>query len=307
MTDTAVSGRRDSGRRAPDRRAIGIAVLLAAVLAAAVLPTLGGRRIAGAATHADVPVVGDCLAGVVSRTTQDPVSVSDTGWSVYSPSRASRGRCADTGAGRILAVEYGVTIGGPVTLSSLQEREDRICDPAVRELRRTVAGPDTSWNAGDRKIGFRAVVRPYVELIGAPEDAPDQWVACVPFFDAAGGREAVSLTGHHPMDQLGDCRSTPLSVGIAPCADPHRAEVIGRAALAFGSPDRADYTTACREFFTATTGLADPAGAGLAVQVRDSTEWAQGPRECLAVATDPERTLSGSLVGLAGSPVPWTG
>lgn len=300
---TAAAG---SYHRGMDRRVAGIAVLLLAVLAAAVLPVLGGRRIAGAAVHAAVPVVGDCLAGVTSRTARKPVSVSDTGWSVYPPSRASPGRCTDPGAGRVLAIEYGVTIGGPTTGSSLQEREDRICDPAVRELRRSVAGPDTSWSDGDRQIGLRAVVRPSVELVGAPEDAADQWVACVPFLDAADGRTPVSLTGRSPMDQLGDCRSTPASESVTLCTAPHRAEVIGRAVLAFGGPDRSDYVAACRDFFATTTGVRDAGAIGLALEVQESSDWSQGPGDCVAAVVDPERTLSGSLVGLRGAAVPWT-
>lgn len=301
MTDAA-----GSDLRGVDRRVVGIAVLLLAVLAAAILPALGGRRIAGSAVHAAVPVVGDCLAGVISRTAQQPVSVSDTGWSVYPPSRASPGRCTDPGAGRVLAVEYGVTIGGPATGSSIQERDARVCDPAVQELRRSLAGPDTSWTNGDRQIGLRAVVRPYVELIGAPVAAAGQWVACVPFLDAADGRRAVSLTGHSLMDQLGDCRSSATSENVADCTAPHRAEVIGRVFVALGAPGRSDYAAACRDFYSATTGLADPAATGLTVEVRDSADWSQGPGDCVAVVTDPARTLSGSVVGLRGAPVPWT-
>lgn len=296
------------GPRRPgmDRRMIGIAVLLVALLGVAVLPALAGRRTAGIAVHAAVPVVGDCLADVTSWADQEPVSVSDTGWSKYSPSRASLGRCTDRGAGRVLSIRYGMTIGGPATGSSIQEQDARICDPAAQELRRSLAGPDTSWTSGNRQIDLRAVADPYVELIGAPVTAVGQWVACVPFLDTADGRQVLSLDGRDPMNELGDCRLSATSADFADCATPHRAEVIGRAVLAFGSPERPDYAAACREFFRSTTGLADPATVGFALEVRSSDNWSQGPGDCLAVVADPARTLSGSLVGLRGAPVPWT-
>lgn len=232
--------------------------------------------------------------------------MSDTGWSVYPPSRAPLGRCTDAGAGRVLAIRYGVTIGGPATSSAIQEREDRTCDPVVQNLRRSVAGPDTAWKDGVREISLRAVVNPYVELIGAPVEAADQWVACVPFLDSSGGRSAVSLAGGNPMDQWGACRSSASSTDIAVCTDPHRAEVIGRAELAFGNPDRSDYAAACRDFFAAATGVRDAGAIGLALQVQDAPDWPQGPGDCVASVVDPVRTLSGSLVGRHGAAVPWT-
>lgn len=304
--DLAGSDRPPVDPRLVDRRVVGIVVLLLAVLIAAVLPALGGRRITGVAVHAAVPLLGDCVAGVTSRRSQEPVAMSDTGWPVYPPSRAPLGRCTDVGAGRVLAIRYGVTIGGPAPMSSLQEREDRTCDPAVQDLRHTVAGPDASWSEGNREIGLRAVVRLSVELIGAPADAADQWVACVPFRYTADGVSALSLTGGNPMDQLGECRSSGTSRDIVSCTEPHRAEVIGRAELAFGSPDRSDYAAACRDFFATATGVRDTGAIGLALQVQDSPDWPQGPGDCVASVVDPARTLSGSLVGLHGAAVPWT-
>lgn len=297
-----------------NRRLAGIAVLTVAALTAAILPVLDGRRVVGSAERVSMPVAGDCLVGVHSRWDQPPTTRSDSGWPPFALTTGTLGSCDQPGAGEVLAVDYGSAAASSVDASDYGRYESGVCTPAIKRVtERLTDGRDRVWRSGTLKIGFHPEVRLRGEL-AFPSPITDSsgrsWAACYALTLTAAGAAPFVLRSVRPADDLGSCEGAVAETGgltTVPCSEPHTAQVLGRAYMIFGAPTGEDYLAGCREFARYITGAGDPTANGqLTIRVRKTFEWPQGPGICLAVVTDPSRTLSGSLYDVGDGPLPWT-
>ncbi len=296
-----------------DRRLAGIGVLVVALLAAAVLPALIGRSVTGTATAArDVPVIGGCVLAPegVMPTSIDPVRG-------YRLPSARVGDCQAANAARVLGVTFGKSrpsSADPYTT------ETQVCDAALVNAYRVSGASVYAWKGSTTFAVVKPVVRLQSHLVLPDARTHSRWLACVAA-DDSGTPLALDLTRADSWGQLTSCldvtglraaEDNPYTIEIAvstgiSCSEPHVAQILGIEDQTGGSLGPNDYTTVCTKYAKIVTRMPDPtAGGQLVVQGLSAQAWAEGAGACLLVATDPSRTLTGSLFGIGAASLPWS-
>lgn len=301
-----------------DRRLVGAVVLILALAAILVVPSLGGRRIAGAGaviTFPDPPQVGDCLLRPVPSDRVDfglPPKIVVTA--------TAFGFCDGTIAGEVVALwpdeesadaAPSTRLGGP-------------CYPQAAEY----AGLSTSGRSTDLPgapsdgpviwkptIGFDAFrVVPGVR----EQNAGRSWVAClvvpVDRVTYQGTLRAAYASGAMPAE-FGLCwqgDDLDLVPKLLPCSGPHQAELLATGFI--GDRSRAPtevIESGCREIAGRIMHTDDPSRAGLLRVVADRHSGGSGSRDdspltigCFVIPVGPQQ-LSGTVIGLGTDPVPF--
>lgn len=309
-------------------------MVVAVLTAAIVLPALDGIGVAGTAAPIPLPADprrGDCLltafpgveppAGVTARNPSADGRGVATPPAGRSPSPIVFGGCDERAiAGEVLAVlsvsgaDYATRIArvratGPdcqvlaFAYAGLQRT-----DGNNYGLRQPPDGPVT-WNLA---VNLRAAwIFPDLRTRAAGRT----WAACVAG-PASGGSYQGSLMGAFEGGELpngfGSCWDQ-LRMDVAMrsvnCGDPHQSEIISTGTVAADSTvTRAEIEGSCRQLASRVMGRPDPtAGGVLGIEVDpqyDAPPHRRFDVICYIVPT--ANLLTGTLVGLAGRPVPLT-
>lgn len=297
---------------------IGVIVLVLAVLAAAVVPGFTGRRIGGAAVRSGDPIPGDCVH--VSTDVPDGPAVGGFGpglpMAVVVPcgepdATSVIARVPDAAAPSSISPEAGAGLAA-------------VCEESAAELVRRWQGGVFRWSGDGIDVEVRAVLPLSGRAAGPPRDAVDRgdsWGICYAVGRTVAGDPALTvLPTNGPPAAAGLCFTTsgdePESYGAASsCGMPHRTQILGTVvSMAAADPTDvpavgsggtpAGFPTLCREYLQRATARADPTDGG-ALTVVAATRGGSGGW-CGLRTTDPQRTLSGSLLGLGAGPLPWT-
>lgn len=295
-----------------ERRSAGIALLALVALAVLFLPVIGGKRIAGSAGAADVPIVGDCLVGVLAFGSQGNITLNDGQPTTRMPS-GTPGDCASADAARVIAVRFGVDLPNTVKLRDIYRSTEVDCVPALTALTDRWSGSGWQWRQRGLQIGFRTHLALSTQLVApAAEAASRHWVACV-LAGAEGIPSAADINADRIAGAGGACFvSLPVGPGTfesnsVPCGRAHNVEELGSVFQSDGTATEGDYQAACRAFAVEATGMADPTSGGrLAVEAVDDGSWSEGPGSCRISVVDPNQRLSGSLLGIGTDPLPWS-
>jgi len=303
-----------------DRRAVGITVLAVAIVAALIVPTVGGRRVAGAAERTptpDPPQVGDCLGDAATQ--PSPMNLD---MPVFA---AQTGPCGAGNFGEVVAVVPKVRFSPPTLDNGTSVAQAVDCNPFVRDYLGW-AGPATDGAGGGGGSSPSPEWRPadtIAEGLLGPNlvqyFAGQRWVACVvdPEYVPFPGSIRGSVHYGTGADAFGSCRST-LDVAAAQavrCFEPHLLEIFGWV----GVTDRnQNLDESCVALVRDITGMTDPtAGGTLTVAAvigqdveRDdsSSPSPKTPTNDQAVCTSSaagSRLLTGTLIGLGERSVPW--
>lgn len=286
-------------------------MLALVALAVLFLPVAGGRRVTGTAAAADIPVVGSCLVGVLAAGGQGNI-VLDDGEPTTSTSRGTPGDCSAVDAARVIAVRFGIDLPKKMKLSDMFSRTEADCRPAVTALADRVGGAGWVWKRDGRQIGIRSRFNPAAQIVGPTDDDPaGHWIACV-----AVGLDGMPIASELSGDGIARAFATCFFVSVdagriqdqstEPCTVPHNNEELGSVYLTGGEATADDYQTACREFALTATGMPDPTAGGLLrVEAVDDGGWKGGAGSCRIFVTDPDRFLTGTLLGIGTRPLPW--
>lgn len=285
------------------------------LLGAAILPQLDGRGVSGTAVRGPTPVVGDCL-DVTSLDVPDRAAGPN---GEHQLPTGSVGSCTNDSAGQLVGVVYDRTqvVLEPEPSTAVDPYVDvyateqsRICDgPDEHLIMKFVGGRDqVVWTGeGGQQVGYLAA-RGHLDavLVASPGSAGRPWIGCVlASFDTSGTKPFSAASGH-AADQLGACNSGKLeNHELAPCGQPHTSELLGTAYMKMGATTRSDFEQACRAYAVHRIGADGPVISGeIRIEVDDGGNWEGG--DCRVSVVDPARTLSGTVVGIGDSPLPWT-
>jgi hypothetical protein len=300
-----------------DRRLAGALVLVAALVAVLVMPSLAGRRVAGAplaSTFPDPPMVGTCLL--------DPVPEESVNFGVppeIAVTAASFGPCEGSIGGEVVATWAELSaaeqapssrLGGPCYL---QAASFAGLEPSGRstDLPGAPSGGPAIWKPS---IGMDA----FLVVPGVREqNAGRTWRAClaVPVARTSyqGTLRAAFTTGDMP-DEFGLCWQgvdLDLLPKLVPCDEPHPAELLATGFIR----DRLQAPTeviesSCVQIAARVMHTDDPTRGGVLRVVADRHSGGSASRDdspltigCF-VTTTGEQELSGTVIGLGDDPVP---
>jgi len=286
-----------------DRRLIGALLVVAVVAVAIVVPARDGLRVAGRATAIDLPAdpgIGDCL---LVNASFGPCTGQPALGEVVSIVTAS-GRDQD----RLLRADSSGTNcrAAALTYAGLTAVDGRY-------VPRDHLQPDpVNWK-------FSINLRTSWVLPTAQQRAAGRtWAACVVGPGDGGsyaGGLADAYSGGRLPDVYGVCwNSREVSVAIkkVDCAEPHLAELIAIGNVAQHDVTPTQISGSCRQLAAQVLGRPDPtADGGLAVLIdpdaTDSLRWTREAMGVVCYLVPNAHSLTGTLVGLADRPVPYSG
>ena len=294
-----------------DRRIGGLVLLVVVVLAAVTLPNLAGRRAAGhpvAVVVPGPPAPGTCLSNR-SAAGSPPDTVGVATVSCDGPHRTEVVAVypgppdpirVDVGHGQVAVVDRcswdlaGYLGGFDVLLAS---------DPSSQ-----LFGP---WSARQVVLPSRLEPDRTQRVLG------QDWTACVANAGVRvfSGSVRSSYGDSRMPAQLARCRESATDAGYVPCSSPHSTELFATTQYHYPAPDQTALAATCRALVTRLTGHDDPtAGGALTVVVaRDQVpvdgvgvfDESRTYEAGCAVSAVGGRKLVGSVIGLAGAPLPW--
>jgi len=311
-----------------DRRLTGIGVLVLALLAAAILPVLGGRRTAGTAERAQIPVLGDCVLAALppwapggSTPDEQPLADRPTG---------RLGSCAEAGAARVIGRQNTVQLADRLSRGAYLEQTAALCSDAVMATSQRLQGGLYTWQRGTKSIGYQAslLLRGEVAMpTPAAVAAGQRWTVCYSTTFSGSAERPTAIAGSHPEADLGVCyrdtatadpsteipaeydSSAGRSQELTSCDLPHTAQYVGYASTGAGGLTVADFIAACRGYLILVTGMSDPTAGGqlrIDADSGDRQALGYGGGQCGVRVGEKSHTLSGSLIGIGDGPLPWT-
>lgn len=310
-----------------DRRLTGIGVLVLALLAAAILPVLGGRRIAGVAERAQIPVLGDCVLA-----TPPPWSSATSAADREALAERPTGRlasCAKPGASTVIGRHNTVRLSERLSRGTYLEQTAALCNDAVMATSQRLQGGPYTWQSGNKRIGYQASLLLAAEIATpapAAVTAGERWTVCYATTLAGTEELPTVIDSSQPGTGLGVCfrdkvadpsaeipaeydGSAGRSKELTDCRRPHTEQYVGYASTGAGGLTVADFLAACRGYLVRVTGMSDPTAGGqlrIDADSGDRQALGYGEGQCGLRVSDPSRALSGSLIGVGDGPLPWT-
>lgn len=303
---------------------IGVTVLVLAVLAAAVIPVLTGRGIGGTAIRSGEPIPGDC----VHVSTNDPEGAAADGLGSGLPMAvvvpcgepdvtSVIARVPDAAAPSAISPEAGAGLAG-------------VCEESAAALVRRWQGGLFRRSGDGIDVEVRAVLPLSGGSAGPAEDAVgrgESWGICYAVGRTVAGDPVLTvLPADGPPPAAGLCFTATggelesdapepgesESYGAASsCGMPHRTQILGTVVsmTSDGSATGSDGAPArlpglCREYLQQAIARTDPTDSGALTVIAASRGGSGG--WCGLRSADPQRTLSGSLLGIGAGPLPWT-
>lgn len=291
-------------RSAVPGRTPGLLLLLFAVLTAVIVPRFNGTLTGGSAIAATIdppPRIGSCVSHL------DPATalISSTDAQLVPVPSASYDTCEGPIAGEVLSIQSVSELGHEASLEAYDSASVGCSHGMDAYL-----GAPSGLNKGSAKTDWLPAARYNTLLVGPnrlQRAAGRTWSACV-VTSVASTNYARSVRGAFRdgslVDQFGYClHSTDLSDWV-PCNAAHGAQVLawGTSLKSGAGPSRAD----CLAAAAALMGTSDPTKGGV-LDVGLIGYDGVGSVQACGVRVDGSRTLVGSVVGIRGADLVWSG
>jgi hypothetical protein len=300
-----------------DRRGLGAVLVLAAVIVALVLPSLDGRRVAGAGSRVPIPsqpAVGNCLMGAAERHS----ALNYPGAKVLT---VATGPCGGATFGEVVSVaEDARAFPSAMAYNDNSRPQSDACGQSARSYLGWDRSADGGRPAPDAAAvaAWNPVVTQSVVLIGPDLSqylTGQRWIACVvlpqqaPYWGSIRG----GATSSSAADAYGWCRAhtgTPAERALS-CALPHDSEVLGWTSAGASA---AALMTSCTALVRTVTGLSDPTAAGRlkpSVELDKTIGSQSGSGEAgsalarCVLRVEGNLRLGGGLTGIGDGPLPW--
>lgn len=302
----------------------GALLLVLALLAAVVMPGLNGRRIAGAASRPpppEPPKVGDCLVQVGD-------SMLDHPQMTFQYATGTFGTCKGQIAGEVVAMlpmpasDYSDENGRRAVEPDNIERYQALSSDCYARFFE-FAGADLDSNRRpqvlppeDGRTWYLLISVEVLVLgpIASDRRAGSDWLACVavPFpRERYEGTVREALTSGRLPSSFGSCAPhAEFDNFIGTCTQPFQTQLLGRMyapGVDLRSQDDRLLNDSCMALARKLMRVDDPTFRGLLIVdgMLDPTNPESSDSALCTVSAPPDRKLTGSLIGIGDSPLPW--
>lgn len=283
-----------------DKRVTGVTIIVFGLLAVVVLGGLQGRLTNGIGRHGPSVRVGDCAVLAPQATWGNPSDIRRSPVPV-----ATYAECTAAGAGTVIADTDPAQLPQDATPIGYQDLISA-CRTPMQNYLFGLLGGDYSWDI----TGTHMTFRPLTAVVALPAraaapQAPGVCVLALPGTDDV--FDPIAVQAARPGDALAVCAPSWQDQQFLACTRPHRVEVMAMVTdrrIRMGVNLRGQ--DGCAAFLALATGRQDPTFGGQLQILMDPVPVNPAePVMCGLGVVDPDRRLSGSLVGIDDGGLPW--